>query len=184
MNLRLVRAVAKAENADELHLARLLILIRALDQGKGKPVEGIVKLAKLDFLLRYPNCLERALVARNVDATAANIKEFERNTIETKMTRFRYGPWDERYRRWIGLLVARGLVSTYAKGRTVHVELKDRGKEVATQLSEQNEFKDLDQRSRLIARAVGAMPATKLMDFIYTTFPEITDLKWGEEISL
>ncbi len=184
MNLRLVRAVAKAENADDLHLARLLILLHALDQGKGKTVEGIVKLAKLDFLLRYPNCLERVLLAKGVDAASANIKEYERNTIETKMTRFRYGPWDDRYRRWIGLLVAKGLVSTYVKGRTVHIELKDRGKEIAEQFTKRDEFKDLNQRSHLIAKAVGTMPATKLMDFIYDTFPEIIDLKWGEEISL
>ena len=184
MNLRLIRAVAKAENVDELHLARLLILLHAVDKGKGKTVEGIIKLAKLDFLLRYPNCLERALEAKQIDSTPADIKEHERDTIETKMTRFRYGPGDDRYRRWIGLLVAKGLVTTYVKGRTVNVGLKERGREIAKALTEREEFKDLDQRSHLIVKAVGGLSATELMNFVYDTFPEITDLKWGEKISL
>ena len=47
------------------------------------------------------------------------------------MVRFRYGPWDERYRRWIGLLVARNLVTTYVRGHTVHVGLTERGRVVA-----------------------------------------------------
>jgi hypothetical protein len=184
MNLRLVRAIARAENADDLHLARLLILLQAVDQGKGETVEGIVKLAKLDFLLRYPNCLERALRARRIDPATAGIRDYERETIETKMTRFRYGPWDDRYRRWIGLLVAKGLVMTYVKGRTVHIELQERGREVAAQLSEREEFADLSLRSRLVVKAVGGLSATKLMEFIYEIFPEITDMKWGEQISL
>jgi hypothetical protein len=32
MNLRLARAIAKAENANDLHLARLLILLQAVAQ--------------------------------------------------------------------------------------------------------------------------------------------------------
>lgn len=35
------------------------------------------------------------------------------------MIRFRYGPWDDRYRRWIGILVAKGLAETSLKGHTV-----------------------------------------------------------------
>lgn len=184
MNLRLIRAIARAENADDLHLARLLILLQAVDKGKGETVEGIMKLAKLDFLLRYPNCLERTLQARKINPVVAGVRDYERDTIETKMTRFRYGPWDDRYRRWIGLLVARGLVTTYVKGRTVHIQLQERGKEVAAQLSEKEEFADLALRSDLVAKAVGGLSATKLMEFIYETFPEITDMKWGESISL
>lgn len=32
-------------------------------------------------------------------------------------------------------------------------------------------------------KAVGAMPATKLKDFVYQIVPEITGMKWGEEIA-
>lgn len=185
MSLRVVRAIGEAERADELHVGRLLILLRASGGAKGtRPIAGIMKLAKMDFLLRYPNCLERVLRATGGKVAAADIKPHERNTIETKMVRFRYGPWDGRYRRWIGLLVARGLGTTYLKGRTIYVTLTERGAELAGQLSSLEEFSDIHQRSVLINKAVGSMSATRLKDFIYEQFPEILDMKWGKEIEV
>ena len=184
MNLRLVRAVAKAESADELHLGRLLILLRAFDRGRGNAVEGIMKLAKLDFLLRYPNCLERVLTAEKKNPKSVDIKDYERGSIETKMVRFRYGPWDGRYRKWIGLLMSKDLVVTYVKGKTVYVKLTDKGREVAGLMASLDEFRDIEKRSKLVVSVVGKMPATRLKDFIYETFPELLDMKWGEEITL
>lgn len=184
MNLRLIRAAAAAEKSDELHMARLLLLVSRADRGKGKSVEGIMKLAKLDFLLRYPNCLERVLQKTKGDIESASIQSFERETVETKMIRFKYGPWDARYRRWIGLLVAKGLVTTGVIGNTVHVKITDLGKKVAAQLSELDEFRVVDIRCRLILDAVGSLSATRLKEFIYETFPEILDRKWGEEIEI
>jgi len=67
MSLRLLKAMADAENSDNLHLCRLLVLLRSADNKKktrdtkARAVEGITKLAKLDYLLRYPTSLERAL---------------------------------------------------------------------------------------------------------------------------
>ena len=184
LSLRLIRAVARTERADELHLARLLILLQEAGGKTNKPVDGIMKLAKLDFLLRYPNCLERALQAAGKNPSAANVQQHERNTVETKMMRFRYGPWDGRYRRWIGLLLARDLAVTYMSGRTVCVALTDKGRAVAAELSLLDDFSDLKLRSNLIVKAVGSKSGTGLKDFIYETFPEILDMKWGDEISL
>ena len=68
MGLSVLKAAADAEKVDGLHLACLVVLLRSADKrGKAgpKPVEGITKLAKLDFLLRYPVYLERALMALN-----------------------------------------------------------------------------------------------------------------------
>lgn len=185
MTLPLVRAVAQVERSDDWHLARLLILLRAASgKRKTKPVEGIMKLAKLDFLLRYPNCLERLLKVKDGDVEAAHIQPFERGNVEAKMVRFRYGPWDDRYRRWIGLLVARGLADTYTKGKTVNVGLTERGQNVAAQLAALEEYQDLAARSKLVVDAVGGMGATKLKEFVYQTFPELVDMRWGEEIVL
>ncbi|WP_052730167.1 hypothetical protein [Sphingomonas sp. SRS2] len=93
MSLNVLRAAADAENADGLHLARLLGLLRNADsvgRSKPKPVEGITKLAKLDFLLRYPIYLERALIQLGKSPDAAAVLPRERTTVETKMIRFRY----------------------------------------------------------------------------------------------
>jgi hypothetical protein len=184
MSLKLIKAAVDAENNDDFHMARLLLLLAAFDGGKGKKVEGITKLAKLDFLLRYPNCLEKVLIIKNKNHIQAEIKAYERRSIETKMYRFRYGPWDNRYRRWIGLLAAKGLVTSYVKGNTVYVGITKTGKSVAEKLDSVEEFQILKTRGELITKAVGGLPATKLKDFIYETFPEIINMKWGEDITL
>ncbi len=184
MSIRLIKAVSATENADELHLARLLLLLAQSDQRSEKTMAGIMKLAKLDFLLRYPNCLERLLKFKNKNATKANIQPHERTSIESKMVRFRYGPWDTRYRRWIGLLVAKGLVVSYLKGNTVHIDLTDAGRQVVATLSVSPVFVDMHERSNLIYRTVGSMSSTALKKLIYEVFPEIIDMKWGENIAL
>lgn len=184
MSLKIVHMAAAIESSDNFHLSRILLLLSACSKRSNRPVDGIMKLAKLDFLLRYPNCLVRVLEALDKDSLATGISEEERNTIEARMVRFRFGPWDERYRRWIGLLVARRLAQTYLDGRTVKVVLTQTGQRLAAVLSERQEFGDLAARSRLVSKAVGDYTATKLKDFIYEVFPEITTMKWGEEINL
>ncbi|WP_048050993.1 hypothetical protein [Methanosarcina soligelidi] len=184
MSLKLVHLAAEIENCDDFHIARLILLLNAAGKRSNKPVEGIMKLAKMDFLLRYPNCLVRALKAVDKEAIAQEIPTEEQNTIETRMIRFRFGPWDKRYRRWIGLLMSKGLVDTYLKGRTVNVKLTPAGIEVAAQLSELEEFSPIAKRSKIVVSAVGDYPATKLKDFVYEVFPEIVDMQWGRYIDI
>lgn len=186
MSLSVLKAAADAENTDSLHLARLLVLLRNADKrgrDRAKPVEGITKLAKLDFLLRYPLYLERALRALGKPPESAAVLPRERTTVETKMIRFRYGPWDGRYRRWLSLLSARGLITLSMSGRKIEIGLTDAGRALADDLSERPAFQDLNARSAVIMKAVGAMSATKLKDFVYQVAPEITGMKWGQEIS-
>ncbi len=184
MSIRLIKSVAETEKADDLHLVRLLLLLREADLKSGKTIAGIMKLAKLDFLLRYPNCLERVLVEKGKKTERANIQNYERTSIESKMIRFRYGPWDKRYRRWIGILIAKGLVVSYKKGKTIHVGLTDQGRSLSEELLQEESFQDLAIRSNEIIKTVGSMSATGLKDFIYKVFPEIISLKWGEDIHI
>lgn len=184
MSLKIVHLAAEIESSDDFHLSRMLLLLKACSKRSNKPVDGIMKLAKLDFLLRYPNCLVRVLKALGKDSLAEDISEEERNTIEARMIRFRFGPWDERYRKWIGLLIAKRLAQTYLDGRTVKVVLTEAGHRLAEELGEKQEFSDLAARSKIVSKAVGDYTATKLKDFIYKVFPEITTMKWGEEIEL
>src|ERR1041384_107883 len=97
----LVRTCAELERNDDLHLARLLILLNVFAGRDGThTVEGLTKLAKLDFLLRYPAYLERAVKARlegqedERTVERVSVADFERRSIESRMVRFRYGPWD------------------------------------------------------------------------------------------
>jgi predicted transcriptional regulator len=184
MSLKVVHLAAQVEESDSFHLARILILLSASSGRSQKPIQGIMKLAKLDFLLRYPNCLVRALEAVGKGAVASSVTMEERNTIEARMIRFRFGPWDKRYRKWISLLVARGLASTYMEGRTVNVKLTDEGMALASKIAAMEDFKVIADRSKAVASAVGSYSATKLKDFIYTVFPEITTMRWGSNIEL
>lgn len=184
MALELVQALARTELDDNLHMARLLMLLDAHSGRSNKPIEGVTKLAKLDFLLRYPNCLERALVAKNVQTSSAHIQDFERTTIESKMVRFRYGPWDHRYRRWIALLVGKGLLKAGVEGRTVKLWLTDTGHSTAQNLSSSPDLEDLFTRAKLVAKTFGTMSGSALKDFVYNTFPEITTMRWGDPITI
>lgn len=190
MSLKIVKAAAQLEKQDDFHLARLLLLLNAYDQTSKNSIEGITKLAKLDFLLRYPTCLDRVLKSQTKPNSiklanqAQPIEEQETKTIESKMIRFRYGPWDDRYRRWIGLLVAKGLVIAFLDNKTVNLKVTEAGKSVANQLAAQSEFKQLSTRSELVVKLVGKMAATALKNYIYEIVPEITAMKWGDEIAL
>jgi hypothetical protein len=175
---------ATIENTDEFHQARLLILLSALAGKTLKPVNGIMKLAKLDFLLRYPRCLRILLEDQKRSNAKAKLEDWESDTIESRMIRFRYGPWDERYRRWLSLLSAKGLVTVNLEGRSVVIQLTEAGKKVADTLAEMPDFETLLDRSKLINSAVGSWGATKLKDYVYRLFPELLDMKWGEKIEL
>jgi hypothetical protein len=184
MSLKLVHLAAEIEDSDDFHIARLILLLNAAAGRSDKPVKGIMKLAKMDFLLRYPNCLVRALKAIGKEAATQEIPAEELNTIEARMIRFRFGPWDKRYRRWIGLLVSKGLAHTYLEGRTVNVKLTPAGIKVAAQLSDLDEFRTIAKRSKIVVSTVGGYSATKLKQFIYKVFPEIVDMQWGRHIEL
>lgn len=66
MSLSLIDIVSSLEENEALHLARLLVLLKAFMKDDQSAIEGITKLAKLDFLLRYPSYFEAALEARGV----------------------------------------------------------------------------------------------------------------------
>ena len=98
------------------------------------------------------------------------------------MIRYRYGPWDFRYRRFINLLVAKGLAHVFVQGRTVHLGITEAGREVAELLERDGNFYSLQQRAVLLKRHLD-LSATNLMHFIYKTFPELSNMALGEVIN-
>ena len=173
----LIQSIAALESSDDLHEGRLLLLLRAFsgEAGLGE-IEGLTKLAKLDFLLRYPTYLERALEKRGRSTKAVVLQPHEQLSVESKMVRYRFGPWDHRYRRLLNLLVGKGLVRIAVDGRTINVGLTANGRIVAEQLSKREEFTDVTRRATTIKTHFD-LTATNLMKFIYETFPEILNLR-------
>lgn len=173
----LIRAIAQLEALPELHEGRLLILMGAFAgaDGAGR-IEGITKLAKLDFLLRYPVLLERALLAKGRSISAVRVQEHERASVESQMVRYRFGPWDHRYRKVLNSLVAKGLTSVGIEGRTVSIGLTEAGLRASAELSSSEAFEDVARRARAL-RSHFDLNATNLMRFIYATFPELLTLR-------
>lgn len=182
--MNLLAILSTLDNNDSLHMSRLLVLLGAFAQkDENKPVEGLTKLAKLDFLLRYPVFLERALIKKNLTTKNLVITEHERKSVESTMVRYRYGPWDFRYRRLINILIAKGLVYVNVHGKTIQIGLTKNGIVTAESLSSQEELQDFAIRANILKKHFD-LKATTLMKFIYDTFPEIGSLRLGEEIEL
>jgi len=173
----LVEIIAELDIQPDLHAARLLVLISAFsDAGQGQAVEGLTKLAKLDFLLRYPAMLERALIAKGRSTREVRLEDHERLSVESQMVRYRFGPWDHRYREFLNILVGKGLVAVSVEGRKVVIALTESGRTVASELSVSSMFEDYARRSSLL-KSHFDVQATTLMRFIYETFPEVVSLR-------
>lgn len=177
----LLNQLADLDQADDFHLARLLLILRAMSaHDPNTPVAGLTKLAKLDFLLRYPVYLERALEAKHASTKSVDIQDHERSSVESSMVRYRFGPWDGRYRRFLNLLSAKGLIHVHVEGRTVIISLTQKGLEKADQVAAVESFRSTANRAKLLKNF--DLTATNLMKFIYTTFPEIGSLRSGKAI--
>jgi hypothetical protein len=94
------------------HQARVLLLVDTVAdaQGHAGKVDGLTKLAKLDFLLRYPALAPAVLDGLDPADARLHLSEedqAEPADVEAPMTRYKYGPWDDRYYPVIGALVGR-----------------------------------------------------------------------------
>ncbi|HEX7115989.1 MAG TPA: hypothetical protein VF193_12725 [Steroidobacter sp.] len=181
--MRLAEIMTSLDRDEDGHLGRLLLLLYAFSRNEGKPaIEGITKLAKLDFLLRYPSYFERAMRARDVKPQRIPIANFERNTVEAQMVRYRFGPWDHRYRRFLNILAAKGLIEIATNGRTILLSLTEEGRRRAERLACDEAFRPLAARARLLRDRLD-IGASEIMRFIYKTFPEIATLSYDEAIA-
>jgi hypothetical protein len=103
-------------------------------------------------------------------------------SVESSMVRYRYGPWDFRYRKFLSLLVAKRLVNVTPEGRSMNITLTSEGVGLATRISEKAEFNDFFVRSRVI-RTYFDLGGTNLMRLMYRVFPELSSLRLGSEIT-
>lgn len=168
------------DESSEYHLARLILILDAFTSD-GAWMKGITKLVKLDFLLRYPTYLERALQVRSASTRSLHVADYERRSIESTMVRYRYGPWDARYRRWINMLVSTGLLDIVVSGRTVEMRITDSGRGVAEALGQTDAFGLYRGRLQSLKTHLN-LTATGLTKFIYQTFPALSSMRLGEEI--
>jgi hypothetical protein len=171
------------------HQARVLLLVSAVTatQGHQGKVDGLTKLAKLDFLLRYPAVapavLDRLSAADPRLRLPAGESAHGSGYIEAPMIRYKYGPWDDRYYTIIGALVGRGLLR-YMRGRRGSVALAptSAGRELAGQLAAADEWSDVAERSKVIAESSTGMSGNALKTLIYQRLASLIDRQLGEVI--
>lgn len=185
MKITSLKQILGLDSFFELHLVRILILISIMAGKEHKQkINGITKLVKLDFLLRYPIALERALVRLGKDTEVIKIKEHERQSVESRMIRYKYGPWDKRYRLFLSMLESRGMLRLVQEKETINIEITEKGYELAQSLITFPEFEEYAYRSTIIRKNFWGLSATKLKDTMYEIIPELREMKLGEIISI
>lgn len=164
-----------ADDITAFHAARLLLLIEVCGEGKrDKYVEGSTKLAKLDFFVRYPRFLDRAhrfLVASGVLESGYEVDADD--DLEAPMIRYRFGPWDPRYRQFVAFLEARDLVRVSSgKHNARRVTVTARGRRLAQQIAAQPAFAPIGRRAEAMKSNLAEWTGTELKDFIYSLFED------------
>jgi hypothetical protein len=166
--------------------ARLLLLIDAFSRkanGTPRYLEGRVKLAKLDFLLRYPRYLRRILLAHGAPPKDVETIDPGEAPLDSRMMRYRYGPWDPAYYAILGSLIGRGLVEVDPlPGSTgFGYRTSTMGAELAENLRSDEIFTRTVVRLKLLRRHLD-LSGNTLKKYVYE-LPEITDATWREDLS-
>jgi hypothetical protein len=160
--------------------ARLLLLINAFSD-KEYGLEGRLKLAKLDFLLRYPAHLARAISARlGPDAPELHAVD-ARPTVESRMIRYKFGPWDPAYFTLIGRLVGKGLIEPVPHEQGIGFRSSSQGNSLASRIANSPEW-EAQVKALQILRKHFDKTGTLLKKFLYETFPEIQATEMGASL--
>lgn len=159
----------------EFHAARILLLLKYT--GISKKIIGRMKIAKLDFFVRYPTYLKKA--ARILEQEIPHLSEIY--APESRMIRFKYGPWDEKYYDIFAYLVSKDMIVVEPSERGDIFGLTRKG-EVAIEEFEGPEFDEIIERCKLVKKFFGSRGGTSIKKFIYDNFPEVTGKGIGERI--
>lgn len=162
---------------------RVLLLIKEFSGTPENPkqLEGRVKLAKLDFLVRYPRYLARVLADRNVAAKVVESVTPEPTPLQDKMIRYRYGPWDPSYYAVLGSLIGRGLVDPIPFKHGIGYRVTGRGRDLITAILEDETWGAVNHRAVLTRRHLDLSGST-LKDLLYEAIPEMTNANWHASV--
>lgn len=166
-----------ADEVIELHAARLLLLLKLCGVTKQGRIDGLTKLAKLDFFVRYPKAFDR--VADHLEKKVTSATQI----VESTMLRHHYGPWDKRYYQILPFLEARHLIAVTKRDQTYSFELTDEGVQVASKLGQRPEFAEQTEQMKRVKSVLGKKTGTALKNLIYEVFKtEVADKHLGEVI--
>lgn len=159
-----------ADDIVEFHAARLLLLINIC--GTAGRIDGLTKMAKLDFFARYPEFFDVARLANTPVDNAEPERSVTDLSIESAMVRHHYGPWDKRYYHVLAHLEAKQLISVAKHRNSYRIALTDLGRERSEAIKGLSSFAPLVKRMQEVKRAFGAKSGTFLKNLIYRLFDE------------
>lgn len=171
------------------HQSRVLLLVRAVaaEPGNSGKLDGLTKLAKLDFLVRYPALAPVVLdelepTDPDLHLGAADLSE--PTVVTDPMTRYKYGPWDDKYYPIIGALISRGLLR-YTRGRQGSVALTPTtaGRGLADDLAAEPSWSGINDQCRAVARASAGLTGNALKERIYQRLADLMDRPHREVIT-
>lgn len=172
------------------HAGRLLILIGHCgkpqsSKDKFPAITGRTLLAKLDFFMRYPNYLKQASIKLNSPCTDEELgvyKPDDINTIESRMVRYLYGPWDSLYYVVLAYMIGKGLIEPPIAEKVDIFRLTQKGNTILNEMTTDSSFSDLINRADTIYKLFNTYNGSRLKLFIYNNFPEIVNRQLGEKI--
>lgn len=140
-----------ADDIVEFHAARLLLLLHIC--GVSGRIDGLTKMAKLDFFARYPDFFAAARLAISPNRTDTDGDSDQ--GVESAMVRHHYGPWDKRYYHVLAALEAKRLISVTKEGNSYRLALTECGQQRAKILADKSSFGPLVTRMREVKKTFG-----------------------------
>lgn len=153
-----------ADDFVEFHAARLLLLLGLC--GTNDRIDGLTKLAKLDFFVRYPQFFDKVCISSGLQNQSVS------NSVESSMVRHHYGPWDHRYYDVLAYLRSRGLIQITKESNTYKFKLTVTGKQLVKRLIEEPSYSQLCEQMRRVKEAFGKKAGSTLKNLIYKVFQE------------
>ncbi len=164
-----------ADDLLEFHAARLLLLFKIC--GVAGRIDGLTKMAKLDFFVRYPKFFDEVCKALGLPTESVEA------TVESSMIRFHYGPWDDRYYHVLAFLEATGLLEVSKVKNAFILKLTDQGQVAAKRLVAEPSYVSLVEQMQRVKKSLGGKAGSSLKKLIYTVFEkEVGQRPFGETI--
>jgi DNA-binding PadR family transcriptional regulator len=154
-----------SDDITEFHAVRLLLLLAFC--GANGHIDGLTKLAKLDFFVRYPQFFNK------VSSYVGQVIQSSTVVVESKMIRYRYGPWDKRYYDILSYLRSKDLIAVEKdKKGAFRFQLTESGIKTVTEIAELSEFNSLIDQMKKVKKFLGAKSGSALKNLIYEVFEE------------